>query len=153
MACIAYGMAKRENLKPPPTVRMCSGRQVWEEPFSVVGTMWHPSVVLMLYQTVTLLSKGATFLPSPIPKGYVCSIPRDRIQDLEAPAWEKTGRVLDSTRQQSQRSHYRIRKVPENLTSKKDPLGNYLVLSFSLLWPHQQELKDSFMQIMHYSCM
>lgn len=69
LACIAYGMAKRENLKPPPTVRMCSGRQVWEEPFSVVGTMWHPSVVLMLYQTVTLLSKGATFLPSPIPKG------------------------------------------------------------------------------------
>lgn len=37
----------------------------------------------------------------------VCGMPRGRIQDSEVLTWEKTGRVPDSARQQSERSHYR----------------------------------------------
>lgn len=94
LAHIAYCLGQWEDLKSSLTMRMCSGRQATEEP----EEPWSAIVF-----RATLLSKGGR-------SSYIshshgadkngCCIPRGRIQDSEAPVWEKSGRGPENARQQ-----------------------------------------------------
>ena len=107
-----------KNLKPSVLVRMCYDRQTMGR----AGlSCLRPFVALKSYQRVTLLSKGATFLTSPIPVGLVkmcvvCPGAEFRTQRFSHGRRQAEAQTVPGSRVREVIT--RIREVTENLTGR-----------------------------------